>query len=75
MASLVPTPSVEATRTGDGGALYARVKRTAPGGPFEAKFSRFAQTSLGPLLLDGDEPRVRVGGVIHAIGAKTAGFG
>ena len=41
----------ESTRAGDDGALYATVKRGAPGGPYEAKFSRHAQLSLAPLLV------------------------
>ncbi len=32
------------------GALFAEVKRDLPGGPFDAKFSRHAQTELAPLL-------------------------
>jgi hypothetical protein len=39
-------------RTGDDGALYVRVKRDAPGGPFDAKLTRFAQTQLDPFLQD-----------------------
>jgi hypothetical protein len=47
----------EATRIGEGDALYASVKRAAPGGPFEAKFTTHAQASLAPalvLLEDGE---------------------
>jgi hypothetical protein len=40
----------EASRTGEGGALYTLVKRGAKGGPYEAKFSRHAQAALGPIL-------------------------
>jgi hypothetical protein len=74
----------ERTRTGPDGALYAPVKRSAPGGPFEAKFSRHAQTSLGPLLVegpDGDDrpgafaPAVKIGSDVHVIGAKCSRFG
>ncbi len=68
----------EATRIGGNGALYALVKRDARGGPFEAKFSRHAQTSLEPLLVplpEGDQPAVRMGGLLHAIGAKSPAFG
>ena len=67
----------ESTRAGPDGALYAVVKRGAARGPFEAKFSRHAQASLEPILVpsaDG-EPAVRVGGSVHAIGAKSAAFG
>lgn len=67
-----------ATRVGGDGALYAEVKRSATRGPFEAKFSRHAQTSLAPLLIggaEGQEPVVRIGGQVHAIGAKRSRFG
>ncbi|MBV9946329.1 MAG: hypothetical protein JOZ69_05745 [Myxococcales bacterium] len=39
------------SRVAPGDALYAEVKAAAPGGPFEARFSRFAQSSLGPVLV------------------------
>jgi hypothetical protein len=66
----------ETTRIGPGDALYAVVKPLAPGGPYEARFSRHAQTSLSPLLvLEGDSPAVRIGGQVHGIGAKKARFG
>jgi hypothetical protein len=68
----------ERTRVGDDGSLYAEVKAGLPGGPFEAKFSRHAQTSLGPWLHeDASSPSgaaVRVGSELHAIGAKKAAF-
>jgi hypothetical protein len=63
---------------GDDGALYAVVKRDTRGGPFEAKFSRHAQASLEPLLVpsqEGERPEVRIGGLCHAIGAKSPAFG
>lgn len=46
-------------RLGVRDALYAEVKAHAPGGPFEARFSRHAQSQLGPYLTgaadaDGD---------------------
>jgi uncharacterized protein len=67
------------TRVGDDGALYASIKQATSGGPYEAKFSRHAQTSLGPMLAEdaGAPPRlsVRIGGRLHAIGAKNARFG
>jgi hypothetical protein len=50
-----------ASRVGPDGAVYATVKARARGGPFEAKFTRHAQTSLGPLLLEADIPTVRIG--------------
>jgi hypothetical protein len=71
----------ESTRTGSDGALYASVKATAHAGavgaagePLEARFSRHAQTSLGPLLVEGDVPAVRIAGRVHAIGAKARGI-
>jgi hypothetical protein len=64
-----------ATRVGEGDALYTVVKREAPGGPYEAKFSRHAQLSLGPLLVDGETPHVRIGETVHAVGAKRTRFG
>ncbi|HEY8088609.1 MAG TPA: hypothetical protein VIF09_12210 [Polyangiaceae bacterium] len=75
----------EASRVGPDGALYATVKRQAARGPFEAKFSRHAQTSLEPALVEGTAPAagtggpvapaVRIGGAVHSIGAKNARFG
>ena len=64
------------SRVGEDGAVYARVKREKAGGPYEAKFSRHAQTSLAPLLAAGDGgPAVRVGGRVFAIPPKTARLG
>jgi hypothetical protein len=72
----------EATRIGPGDALYTVVRPGARGargarggGPFEAKFSRHAQTSLGPVLADAESPAVVIGGRVHAIGAKETRFG
>ncbi len=65
----------EETRSGADGALYARVKAGAPGGPFEAKFTRHAQGSLEPLLVEAPEPAVAIGGELHVIAAKQARFG
>jgi hypothetical protein len=78
----------ESTRVGVDGALYAVVKREAPGGPYEAKFTQHAQSSLAPLLVDveGDEETteagrergpfsVRIDGRLHAIAPKKASFG
>jgi hypothetical protein len=79
----------ESSRVGPDGALYAPVKRKAPGGPFEAKFTQHAQASLAPAMVevegqnDGNDaerapergPAVRIGGRLHAIAPKTAGFG
>lgn len=60
-----------ATRVGDGGALYARVKVDRADGPFEAKFTRFAQAALEPWLVSGDggAPAVRVGDAVVPIGS------
>ncbi len=62
----------ETTRTGADDGLYARVKREARGGPYEAKLSPHAQTSLGPLLVDWDAlgPAVRIGKRIVPIGRR-----
>jgi uncharacterized protein len=58
----------ETTRTGPDGALYAVVKRQANGGPYEAKFTPHAQSSLEPVLVDG--PAVRLGPRSRAIGPQ-----
>jgi uncharacterized protein len=61
----------EATRIGADGALYASVKKGAPGGPFDAKFTPHAQGSLEPLLVESGEtdcPEVRVGDHLVRIG-------
>jgi hypothetical protein len=57
---------------GDGGALYARVKGSAEGGPYLARFTRHAQTSLEPLLVDsGGEPAVHLAGRMVRIGKRA----
>jgi len=59
------------TRTGPDGALYATVKARARGGPFEAKFSRHAQGSLEPLLVEvAGRPAVRLGASATIIGGR-----
>jgi hypothetical protein len=58
------------SRLGQDGAVYARVKKSAPGGPFEAKFTTHAQSCLGPLLLEGDAPSVRIGSDSLPIGGE-----
>ena len=61
----------EATRVGEDGALRAVVKRSAAGGPYEAKFTPQAQSSLGPILVessDGGAPKVLIGGRARAVG-------
>ena len=59
-------------RIGADDALYARVKNTAPGGPYKAKLTPHAQTSLEPLLVPGDRandrPGIRIGSRVVAIG-------
>jgi hypothetical protein len=65
----------EGTRIGADDALYTLVKRGAPGGPYEAKFTRHAQTSLGPALVEEDTPAVRFGGRLHVLGAESPRFG
>jgi hypothetical protein len=64
------------SRIGENEALYARVKASAERGPFEAKFTRFAQSQLAPVLVDAKDgggsantPAVRVGGREVRIGA------
>ena len=55
-------------RLGPDGALYVLVKAGAPGGPFEAKFSRHAQTLLEPWLEDaGGSPALRLGDALLTI--------
>ncbi len=57
------------TRTGPDGALYARVKRAYAGAPFEAKFTRHAQTALEPFLVEVDgRAFVELGGTRRIIG-------
>jgi len=59
---------------GEGGALYARVKASTRPGPFTAKFTRHAQASLEPLLVEvGGEPAVELSGRIIRIGQRTGG--
>ena len=62
-------------RIGADDALYTQVKQGAPGGPYEAKFTPHAQTSLAPALADTDPVAVRIGGRLHVLAAKTSGFG
>lgn len=62
------------TRSGDGGALYVKVKLTSKGGPFEARFSRHAQASLAPFLVELDgAPAVLVAGHTERIGSANHG--
>jgi hypothetical protein len=61
------------TRIAESGALYTRVKAAAKGGPFDAKFTRHAQTELGPILVPGASdaaaPGVKIGGKTLPIGS------
>jgi hypothetical protein len=58
------------SRVGADGAIYTRVKAAAKGGPYEAKFTRHAQTALAPLLVDqGGAPAVRMGERVVPIGS------
>lgn len=57
---------------GKGGALYTDVKKGAEGGPFRAKFTRHAQTSLEPwLVADAGEPAVSLQGRVVRIGKPS----
>jgi uncharacterized protein len=57
------------TRIAEGGALYTDVKRDAKGGPFVAKFTRHAQASLAPILVEHDgAPAAQVDGRVVRIG-------
>ena len=61
------------TRIGPDGALYARVKRSAPGGPYEAKFTPHAQASLEPLVVEpegGEGVAIMIGGRSVRVGAS-----
>jgi uncharacterized protein len=58
----------ERTRIGPQGALYALVKSRAPGGPYEAKFTRHAQTCLAPALRGAEPPIVQIGPAQRVIG-------
>lgn len=71
-----------ATRVGADAALYTHVKRAARGGPYEAKFTPYAQASLEPAIVDlaeesigadgpigpTDGPAIRIGRRIVALG-------
>ena len=58
-----------ATHVGESGALYTKVKRDIKGGPFAAKFTRHAQASLAPVLVDdGGAPAARLHGRVVRIG-------
>jgi hypothetical protein len=59
----------ETLRIGGEGALRVAVKAGVRGGPFEAKFSRHAQTALGPALVETaeGEPGIAVGGQVSPL--------
>ena len=63
-----------ASRVGPDGGVYAKVKGSVRGGPFEAKFTRHAQASLAPLLVDGDALAVRIGSRIVPVGVDATGL-
>jgi hypothetical protein len=63
----------QTARIGRDDALYVRVKDAAPGGPYEAKFTPHAQTSLEPMLVPGDPPALRIGSRTVAIGGERIG--
>ncbi len=65
----------EEARIGADDALYAMVKRDAASGPYEAKFTPHAQAALAPALVEGDPPLLRIGGRLHAVGAKRTRLG
>jgi len=53
-------------------AVYTQVKKGSARGPFEAKFTRFAQAQLAPVLVGeaaANEPCVAIGGRVMRIGA------
>jgi hypothetical protein len=58
-----------ALSVGEADAVYACVK----GGAFEARFSRHAQTSLAPLLVEGEPPTIQVRGRAYTIGERARG--
>ena len=58
-----------ASRIGADDALYTPVKTTSPHGPFEAKFTRFAQSQLAPVLEE------TAGGMGASIGGRVVRIG
>lgn len=65
---------LEKTRVGQDGAIYASVKPDAAGGPYEAKFSRHAQTSLGAVLVETEDaaPAISLSGRTVRVGTRGA---
>ena len=60
------------TRVGENDALYTQVKRGAERGPFDAKFTRFAQAQLEPVLA---EDAAAPGGIAAKIGGSMVRIG
>lgn len=59
------------SRIGKDGAICTQVKASARGGPFDAKFTRHAQTEIAPLLVEsggGDGLGIKIGGAVVRIG-------
>ncbi len=55
-------------RQGADDSLYAGVKRGTPGGPYDAKFTRHAQTSLAPSLVEqSGRPFLRIGNELFGL--------
>jgi uncharacterized protein len=52
---------------GEAGIVYSRARDKK----LDAKFSRHAQTDLGPLLISAEPPIVRVAGVDYALGRRA----
>lgn len=68
----------ETTRIGADDALYALLERGSGSGAFgsyEAKFTRHAQASLAPALVEEEPPAVVIGGRPHVLGARKPRFG
>lgn len=66
--------SPERVRIAETNALYTQVKAGAPGGPYEAKFTRHAQASLAPWVVDVDgAPALRIGERVVRIAEHARG--
>jgi hypothetical protein len=62
----------EKTEIHPSGALYTEVKAGARGGPFRAKFTRHAQASLAPVLVDeAGRVAAKLGGRLLRIGQAS----
>jgi hypothetical protein len=62
----------ETLRLAPDGVLHASIKAGAAGGPFDAKFSRHAQTAIGAVLVETDrgEPGVVIGGQVSPLATR-----